>query len=1021
MKAPWEYLDNLNEIVYVIDTESNEVIYMNQYAMDKFSLKEKEDYYRKKCFVLLQGRSEACPFCNTADLEKKKFIEWSYQNPVLRQPFLLKDTFILWEGKKCRMEIVIDPEEGSFSSNSLIRCESLINDCLIQANISSDPEQSLDTILKIAGEKLQCARADIYEVRELDLLTHSYSWRAEGEAEEEWLEEEELSSLLKWYEEDCGNNTVLITDVDRVKEEDVKLVRRMKRSGVHVFILIPLMHRMELRGFIRLDDPKADTPVNVAEMGRMLSHFIFAILERRDFWRHLEYQGYHDHLTNALNRYALSRRVEEGDFSLSTGIVACDIIGLKSVNDLQGYLSGDRMIVRVYEALTSLFSPDDIYRVGGGEFLVLSCRNEESEFNMKLALLRDKATENNFSLSVGSIWVPEGEKNLRELIKTADEKMYLEKERFYSGNAADDKGGYRQCKSSWIKEQKRYKTEDPFRRFIREYRFDSDVFFRAIASEGGRSFYFCGDIGKDVYFISDSLKKEFNFSENLVYDFETILKQRIHQNDLDRYTGERNAVIEEKREWSNMQFRIYNANDRPVWVQCQSVIKWNKKKTEITFLAGMMIPIENEYRPEAERKNLSHLLKRISGHAGCKKELLFVCFSLNSFSVVNKLLGSQTGDTVLWEITNRIARDLGDSISLTCLGGVRFLIFSEEIVDSDSIVGVVRRTVQAIYASYRIPVARPCSIGVLRRPCAGINEQELMENVNIVLEMAKQEKEKNYVEFSPELAENYEYQTERDLSLNRCINNDFENFRIVIQPQVTAAEGKVYGGEVLLRWRFRDKDIPSSEFIPILEDSGLIGSVGNWVFMQAVHAFRKIREICPEFQLSVNVSYQQMMDRDFAEFIRKTLEDNGVSGENIVLELTETHLNERPELFEQFVQQCKSIGIRFALDDFGTAYSSLQLLLEYPADIVKLERSLTREIASSKEKLDFVESIVYACHKFGKKVCVEGVEKTEELEIVRQTDSDFIQGFYFYRPQELESLYQVLSEEKNAGKLYEKK
>ena len=103
----------------------------------------------------------------------------------------------------------------------------------------------------------------------------------------------------------------------------------------------------------------------------------------------------------------------------------------------------------------------------------------------------------------------------------------------------------------------------------------------------------------------------------------------------------------------------------------------------------------------------------------------------------------------------------------------------------------------------------------------------------------------------------------------------------------------------------------------------------------------------------------------------------------------------------------------FVLDDFGTAYSSLHMLLQYPADLIKLDRTLMCELTSSPEKLNFMMSIIYACHRFGKKVCVEGVETQEELQIVRQTECDFIQGFYFYKPLELPDFYRILRSKDN--------
>ena len=109
------------------------------------------------------------------------------------------------------------------------------------------------------------------------------------------------------------------------------------------------------------------------------------------------------------------------------------------------------------------------------------------------------------------------------------------------------------------------------------------------------------------------------------------------------------------------------------------------------------------------------------------------------------------------------------------------------------------------------------------------------------------------------------------------------------------------------------------------------------------------------------------------------------------------------------------MGMRIALDDFGSGYSSLRMLLQYPSNIIKLDRSLLQEITKSDEKMHFIRSIVYACHQFGKTVCMEGVEHADQNEIIRNTGCDMIQGYYYYRPMEVRDLYQLISEQKHVG------
>ena len=143
--------------------------------------------------------------------------------------------------------------------------------------------------------------------------------------------------------------------------------------------------------------------------------------------------------------------------------------------------------------------------------------------------------------------------------------------------------------------------------------------------------------------------------------------------------------------------------------------------------------------------------------------------------------------------------------------------------------------------------------------------------------------------------------------------------------------------------------------------------------------------------------------------MKSILDKCHLDGSHIVAEVTESFLDEQPENLNRFVDMCSQMGIRIALDDFGSGYSSLRMLLRYPCSIIKLDRSLLEEMTDSNRKLEFIRSIVYACHQFGKKVCMEGVENSEQNAIIQDAGCDMIQGFYHYRPMELSNLYHLLS------------
>ncbi len=188
----------------------------------------------------------------------------------------------------------------------------------------------------------------------------------------------------------------------------------------------------------------------------------------------------------------------------------------------------------------------------------------------------------------------------------------------------------------------------------------------------------------------------------------------------------------------------------------------------------------------------------------------------------------------------------------------------------------------------------------------------------------------------------------------------------------------------------------------------MIYLAGRWVFEHAVRACVRLTALMQDFYLTVNVSLQQLDDDGFVSFIRQTLDKYQLDGRHIVLELTESCMDSQPEKLDLFVQECAKMNIRIALDDFGSGYSSLRVLLRYPSDIIKLDRSLLMEMTDSSEKNGFITSIVYACHQFGKKVCMEGVETDFQKDLVIKAGCDLIQGFYYYKPLELDDVYRLI-------------
>jgi EAL domain-containing protein (putative c-di-GMP-specific phosphodiesterase class I) len=236
--------------------------------------------------------------------------------------------------------------------------------------------------------------------------------------------------------------------------------------------------------------------------------------------------------------------------------------------------------------------------------------------------------------------------------------------------------------------------------------------------------------------------------------------------------------------------------------------------------------------------------------------------------------------------------------------------------------------------------------------------------------------------------------------LRQAVEDNFRDFEVFCQPQVDATTGKLQGGEALLRWKCEKYGVVApTEFIPILEDTNLILPVGRWVFETAVEQTKVWTKFLPDFKMSVNVSYIQLFDAGFVDFIKHTIEESGIPFENMVIELTESRFITDKDMLRNTFREIRCLGIEVAMDDFGTGYSSLEILKEFPADIVKIDRAFVKNIKNSTFDMTFIKFIVELCHNAGIKVCLEGVEEIEEMRAVSGMNLDFIQGYLFGKPQ----------------------
>ncbi len=441
MSKFWEVYENLKEMVYVTDIDQLEVVYINKYGREVLKIADLDEVVGKPCYEVLRKCSSQCSICTNSKLKSGEFYEWKYHDGLLGKTFFIKDTLVEAYGHRYRLEISIDVSEmdeqkqtiKEFASN-----ETMVNDALRLALAEATPEKSINVLLNHLGQSLRSDRVYIFEENENHSFDNTYEWCAEGvEPQKDFLQEVPYEVVELWYEAFRRNQNIVIKNLDSIKDSAPKIYETLLPQQVDSLVVSPLIMNDEIIGFYGIDNPPKEFLNHISVMFMVLGFFIGSMLKRRNLVEKLEKLSYYDQLTGALNRHGMNEFVAEVDHEASIGIVYCDVMGLKKVNDNQGHLAGDALLVRAYECLCNTFPKSAVFRIGGDEFLAMSSNVTEEDMWEKINSLRESMAEYEVRFAIGNVWEPKCNGRITELLKIADEKMYEDKADYYSKHPND--------------------------------------------------------------------------------------------------------------------------------------------------------------------------------------------------------------------------------------------------------------------------------------------------------------------------------------------------------------------------------------------------------------------------------------------------------------------------------------------------------------------------------------------------------------------------------------------------------
>ena len=437
MKAKmWELYEELKEIVYVVDMESHELVYANRRAREIYHINAMEDLKGKKCYELLMGSSMPCAVCGSKKLTPGVFMEEVRYSPVIKKKLARKVTVIEEDGKRYRFELAVDLSAWEQQNKGYEDNEVMVNEGLRLSLSVSTPEDSIAVLLEYLGQSLNSDRVYIFEETQNGVFDNTYEWCASGVApQKENLQGVSYQVVSLWYEKFMKDENVVIKNVENLRESDQVVYEYLKPQNIRSLVVSPLVIEGKVIGFYGVDNPPEKFLEHIMTLLRILGHFIVALLHRRDHVRRLEELCFLDQLTGIGNRRALEKCGSTLLSEKSIGVLYCDVMGLKQMNDTKGHREGDRLLVRASECLRKAFGDYAMFRVGGDEFMVLCEGITEKELEERILLLKKDMEEKDALMALGHVWYHGGRSDVDQLMKEADCRMYEEKRAWYAQNS----------------------------------------------------------------------------------------------------------------------------------------------------------------------------------------------------------------------------------------------------------------------------------------------------------------------------------------------------------------------------------------------------------------------------------------------------------------------------------------------------------------------------------------------------------------------------------------------------------
>lgn len=521
----------------------------------------------------------------------------------------------------------------------------------------------------------------------------------------------------------------------------------------------------------------------------------------------------------------------------------------------------------------------------------------------------------------------------------------------------------------------------------------------SILEECTDDYIFVFDLLNDHYTISKSALEIYNMPSDAFYNASEELLRIVHPDDQLMLSDDLAQIREGIKDLHNLEYRWIDKNDKETWISCRGKVVDNEHKLFVGRISRLDIKRKADHltgfltEPQLKLNYEKRMAKEFdfSGY--------FIIIGIDNLKKINERFGLEGGDKAITFVSRSIKKCIQEKSKIYRMYGDEFVIcISDKNVSPKEIYQQIRDNLDNLIMENNYELFFTISAGIVNATA-----DMLYEDVKIKLDFSlhtAKKKGKNCVFIYNEESYN-EHLRLLDIQelMRNAINNNYEGYEVFYQPIVDVESGKLLGAEALLRWHCEKYgNLSPAQFIPILEESGLIIPVGRWVAYTAIKQCKEWQKYIPDFRININLSYIQIKKSNVALDVLNLIDKIDIDPQHLTFEFTESTYIENDAMVKKLIKIFNAEGIKFALDDFGTGYSNLAYLQNLNVDVIKIDRSFVNKAMTDDNIYSVISHIIDMAHNMKLSVCIEGIENEDEQNRISSLVPDTMQGYLYGKP-----------------------